>query len=127
LQGMGGFNFPNAMPGRNPNAVKKDFSQYFSLYVGNLPSNTFDLDLYKFFESKGYKLAGAKVMFDRETFQSKCFGYLNFHSQEEAERCLLEQNNAKIENKQIVLNKKKDSDFDKEANVLALNLPKELD
>lgn len=66
-------------------------------------------------------------MFDRETYQSKCFGYLNFHSADEAERCLREQNNAKIDNKQIVLNKKKDSDFDKEANVLALNLPKEID
>jgi len=107
--------------------VKKDFSQYYSLYVGNLSNITFDQDLYKFFQSKGYKLAGAKVMFNRETSQSKCFGYLNFHSAEEAERCLAEQNNAKIDNKSIVLNKKKDSDFDRDANLLVLNLPKELD
>jgi len=52
---------------------------------------------------------------------------LNFHNQEEAERCLAEQNNAKIDNKAIVLNKKKDGDFDRAANVLALNLPKEMD
>jgi polyadenylate-binding protein len=52
---------------------------------------------------------------------------LNFHSAEEAERCLVEQNNVKIDNKAIVLNKKKDSDFDRDANVLVLNLPKELD
>ena len=51
-----------------PPHPKKDFSQYYSLYVGNLSNKTFDLDLYKFFESRGYKLAGAKVMFDRETF-----------------------------------------------------------
>ena len=107
--------------------VKKDFSQYYSLYVGNLSNITFDQDLYKFFQSKGYKLAGAKVMFNRETSQSKCFGYLNFHSAEEAERCLAEQNHAKIDNKSIVLNKKKDSDFDRDANLLVLNLPKSLD
>ncbi len=50
-----------------PPPVKKDFSQYYSLYVGNLSNITFDQDLYKFFQSKGYKLAGAKVMFNRET------------------------------------------------------------
>jgi polyadenylate-binding protein len=27
----------------------------------------------------------------------------------------------------VILNKKKDSDFDKEANLIALNLPKEMD
>ncbi len=52
---------------------------------------------------------------------------MNFHSAEEAERCLAEQNNAKIDNKSIVLNKKKDSDFDRDANLLVLNLPKDLD
>jgi len=44
------FNFPGGV--RNPNGppvVKKDFSQYFSLYVGNLSNITFDQDLYKFF------------------------------------------------------------------------------
>jgi len=29
-------------------------------------------------------------MFDRDTSQSKLFGYLNFHASEEAERCLTE-------------------------------------
>ena len=40
---------------------------------------------------------------------------------------VLEQNNAKIDNKAIVLNKKKDSDFDRDANILVTNLPKDLD
>jgi len=35
--------------------------------------------------------------------------------------------NAVIDGKQIVLNKKKDSDFDSKANLLVRNLPKELD
>jgi len=65
-------------------------------------------------------------MFDRETKKSKCFGYLNFYTAEEAERCLEEMNNAIIDNRAIVLNKKKDVDFDNKANVLIKNLPKEM-
>lgn len=35
-------------------------------------------------------------------------------------------NNATIDGKQIVLNKKKDSDFDLKANLVVRNLPKEM-
>jgi RNA recognition motif-containing protein len=66
-------------------------------------------------------------MFDRESSKSKGYGYLNFYNEEEAQRCLDEQSNAVIDGKQIVLNKKKDSDFDSKANLLVRNLPKELD
>lgn len=92
---LGGFNLPGgAQPG-----PAKDYSRFHSLYVGNLSPKTFDLDLYKFFDSRGYKLAGAKVMFDRDTSQSKLFGYLNFYELAEAERCLQEQANAMIDGK----------------------------
>jgi len=68
-------------------------------------------------------------MFDSESKRSKGFGYLNFYSQEEAQRCLDEMNNAVIDGRQCVLNKKKDKDsnFDKMANILVRNLPKETD
>ena len=105
--------------------MKRDFPQMYALYIGNLNEKTFDLDLLKFFTAKGYKISSAKVMFDRETKKSKCFGYLNFYTAEEAERCLEEMNNAIIDNRAIVLNKKKDVDFDNKANVLIKNLPKE--
>lgn len=39
-----------------------------SLYVGNLPENYYDLDLYKFFTSKGYQVLNAKVVrIDKKT------------------------------------------------------------
>jgi len=100
-----------------------------TLYAGNLSDKTFDLDLLKFFSTKGYKIASAKVMFDIESKRSKGFGYLNFYSQEEAIRCLEEMNNSEIDGRQVVLNKKKDntSNFDSKANVLVRNLPKETD
>jgi RNA recognition motif-containing protein len=81
----------------------------------------------KFFNTKGYKIASAKVMFDNETKRSKGFGYLNFYAQEEAIRCMEEMNNAVIDGRQVVLNKKKDSVFDSKANVLVRNLPKDTD
>ncbi len=71
-------NFPGGAVQRQ--GQQKDYSKFSSLYVGNLSDKTFDLDLYKYFDSRGYKLAGAKVMFDRETSKSKLHGYLNFHS-----------------------------------------------
>lgn len=100
-----------------------------TLYAGNLSDKTFDLDLLKFFSTKGYKIASAKVMFDMETKRSKGFGYLNFYSQDEANRCLEEMNNAVVDGRQVVLNKKKDntSNFDSKANILVRNLPKETD
>ena len=108
---------------------KRDYSNIFTLYVGNLSDKTFDLDLLKFFNTKGYKLASVKVMFNPETKRSKGFGYLNFYSQEEADRCLAEMNNATIDDRCIVLNRKQDktSGFDSQANVLVRNLPKETD
>ena len=113
----------NLLGGPKP---KREYDNSISLYVGNLTPTTFDNDLFKFFTSKGYKLKNAKVMHDHNTKRSKQFGYLNFYSKEEAERCLKELNNAVLDGKQLVLNKKKDSDFDSQANVLIKNLPKEL-
>ena len=87
---------------------------------------TFDLDLFKHFQARGYKLKSARVMFDDQS-RSKRFGYLNFHDAVEAERCLAEMNNCTISGKQIVLNKQKDRDFDSNANLLVRNLPKSVD
>lgn len=56
----------------------------YCLYIGNLSQKTFDLDLYKHFTSKGYKLQSAKIMFEKDSSRSKGFGYLNFHEKEEA-------------------------------------------
>jgi len=93
---MGG-QLQNGMPGGAPPA-KRDFLVH-SLYIGNLSSKTFDLDLYKFFKSHGYAIAGVKVMFNKESRQSRGYGYLNFYAVEEAERCLEGMNNAVIDGK----------------------------
>ena len=66
-------------------------------------------------------------MFDKETNKSLGFGYLNFIEEEESKRCMEEMNNTSINGKQVVLNKKKEGDFDSKANVIVRNLPKDID
>lgn len=105
---------------------KKKHDPTHALYIGNLADTTFDLDLFKFFQSRNYKLKSARVMFDDQS-RSKRFGYLNFHDAAEAQRCLEEMNNCQIAGKQIVLNKQKDREFDSNANLLVRNLPKSMD
>lgn len=127
-RGMGPSNmiFAN-QNGTNSPPVKRDRGTQYSLYIGNLSKETYDLDLYKFFSSKGYRVQSAKVMFDKDTNKSLGFGYLNFIDEEESKRCMEEMNNQNINGKQIVLNKKKEQDFDSKANIIVRNLPKDID
>jgi RNA recognition motif-containing protein len=56
---------------------KEEKNQYPSLYIDNLPKESFfDLDLYKFVSAKGYKLKSAKVVLDKRTSKSRGYGYL---------------------------------------------------
>jgi len=121
--GAGGLQSGNTSGEPRP---KKQHDPSHALYIGNLSDTTFDLDLFKFFQARGYKLKSARVMFDDQS-RSKRFGYLNFHDAAEAERCLNEMNNCELSGKQIVLNKQKDRDFDSAANLLVRNLPKSVD
>lgn len=72
---------------------KPEYNNKLSLYIGNLTPTTFDNDLFKFFKNRGYNLRNAQVMLNNETRKSKCYGYLNFYTEDEAQRCLTEQNN----------------------------------
>jgi RNA recognition motif-containing protein len=67
-----------------------------SLYVGNLPKEGFyDLDFYKVFTAKGYKMKAAKVVLDK-AYKLKGYGYLTFFNQNEADKCQKEMNNMQI-------------------------------
>lgn len=46
-----------------------------SLHIGNLPPKFYDLDLYKFIQSLGFKLAKAIVVIDKTTNKSLNYGY----------------------------------------------------
>lgn len=72
--------------------------------MNNLPAqNFFDLDFYKLFASKGFRIKSAVVMRDKYTQKSLCYGYLNFDDWEEADRCLTEMNNTQVLDRSITL------------------------
>lgn len=100
-----------------------------SLHVGNLSDNVYDTELYQFFKNNGYSISSAKVVFNKETKQHAGFGYINFFTQDEADRCLDSMNNVKLGNKQIMLSKirSKDNAVPSDANLIVRNLPKEVD
>jgi len=101
-----------------------------SLYVSNLPKeNFFDLDFYKFFTNKGYKVKNAKIVIDSKTNKSRGYGYLQFVDQKEAERCLQEMNNQTLLGLalRIVQSSSNPKDqYNDNANLLVKNLDKQV-
>ncbi len=66
------------------------------MYVGNLPKDFYDLAFLQFFKSRGYKVLKATVLFkdDPATKRQKRYGFLQFATHEEAQRCQQEMNNS---------------------------------
>lgn len=60
---------------------------------------------------------------DNITRKSKRYGYLNFKTEAEALKCLEEMNNKELNGRPIILSKKKDQEYDSQANLLVKNLP----
>lgn len=105
-------------------------SQFPSVYVGNLPTQSFyDLDLYKYFTSRGYKVQKSKVVLDKNTSKPRGYGYLTFYTQEEADRVIKEMNNTVLEGQAIRLShqiQKGEQKYDEKANILIKNIGKDV-
>ncbi len=74
-----------------------------TLYVGNLPytSTVEELkDLFSEYES----VEDVKVITDRYSGRSRGFGFVDFSSDEEAEKAIKDLNGHSIENREIVVN-----------------------
>ena len=104
-------------------------SQFPSVYVGNLPTQSFyDLDLYKYFSTRNYKIQKSKVVLDKATSKPRGYGYITFYTQEEADRCIKEMNNSVLEGQAIRLSpqiQKGGQKYDEKANILIKNIDKE--
>jgi polyadenylate-binding protein len=67
----------------------------------------------------------SKVVLDRKTSKSLGYGYLAFHKQEDAEKCLKEMNNYVINGHAIVLSMKQNNkSYNEKANILVKNIDK---
>lgn len=98
------------------------------MYVDNLPKeNFFDLDFYKFVQSKGYKCKSAKIVLDKRTSKSRGYGYIQFYTKEEAEKCLTELNNFELKGKPLrVVNSVAKFEVNEKANILVKNIDKDV-
>ena len=73
------------------------------LYVGNLSYNTTEDGLRNLFSSYG-TVASAKIIFDRETQNSKGFGFVEMNTDEEANAAIAGTNGSELDGRQIRVN-----------------------
>jgi RNA recognition motif-containing protein len=99
-----------------------------SVYVGNLPKDFYDLDLFKFFKKHGYGVYRAIVHTKEDKFTKRTnrFGFLNFTSADEARRCQAEMNNTEIKGTVVRLSMQTNDSFASDANIIVRNLAPEL-
>jgi RNA recognition motif-containing protein len=99
-----------------------------SLYVDNLPKESFfDLDLYKFVTAKGHTLKSAKVVLDKRTNKSRGYGYLQFYTQAQADKCLEGLNNTILRDQPLrIVPSVNKMEINEKANLLVKNIEKEV-
>ena len=73
------------------------------LYVGNLSYNTTEDGLRNLFAGFG-TVASAKIIFDRETGNSKGFGFIEMSTEEEASAAITGTNGHEIDGRQLRVN-----------------------
>jgi len=73
------------------------------LFVGKLSFNTTDESLLALFAAYG-KVISANVITDRDTRQSKGFGFVEMESQEDAQKAIQELDGKSFEDRVIVVN-----------------------
>jgi RNA recognition motif-containing protein len=77
------------------------------LYVGNLSYNTSEDGLRNLFSNFG-SVASAKIIFDRETGNSKGFGFIEMSTDEEASAAIAGTNGREFEGRQLRVNEAMD-------------------
>lgn len=113
--------------GKGHHATKEEKNKFPSLYISNLPKeNFYDLDFYKLFTSKGYRVKTAKVVLNKKTSKLMGYGYLQFNTKEEAERCLNDMNNFVLHGQplRIVHSQPNKFEYNEKANLLIKNIDK---
>ena len=73
------------------------------LFVGSLSWNTTDQSLREFFSSVG-NVVSAQVIMDRQTGRSRGFGFVEYATEEEAEKAIKELNGQSLDDRNIVVN-----------------------
>lgn len=73
------------------------------IYVGSLPYQTTDQDLFDLFGQVG-QVVSATVIMDRDTGRSKGFGFVEMSNDQEARQAIDQLNGTTLDNRTIVVN-----------------------
>ena len=73
-----------------------------NLYISNLSYNISDEDLRLLFADYG-EITSAKVIMDRETGNSKCFGFVEMEDDQDAAKAINELNGSEFMGRQLVI------------------------
>ncbi|KAK8813922.1 RNA recognition motif-containing protein [Blastocystis sp. ATCC 50177/Nand II] len=85
------------------NGKNSNYSDNYSIYIGELEPNVTDSQLYQIFKEKYLSFCGAKIMRETGTNISKGFGFIQFRARDEAETALKQMNGYVINGKPIKL------------------------
>jgi len=77
------------------------------LYVGNLSYNTYEDSLRAYFQTFG-NVVSAKIITDRDTGNSKGFGFVEMSTDEEAKAAIAAANGREFEGRQLKVNEAMD-------------------
>src|SRR5262250_2573503 len=80
------------------------------LYVGGLPYSTTDDSLLQLFTEKGYKPVSARIITDRETGQSRGFGFVELGPGDDASKAIREFNGMNIEGRALQVNEAREQE-----------------
>lgn len=75
-----------------------------NLYIGNLSFEMTDETLQQIFSTKGFQVASARVIRDRETGSSRGFGFVELGAGEDAARAIAELNGNSVDGRQLQVN-----------------------
>lgn len=73
------------------------------LYVGNLSSEATNDELQQVFSDKGFLVTSVRVIYDREGGRSRGFGFVEFGSQDDAERAIQELNGTDLKGRALLV------------------------
>jgi cold-inducible RNA-binding protein len=74
------------------------------LYVGNLSYSTTDESLLQLFTEKGYKPVSARVITDKETGQSRGFGFIELGPEDNATKAIEEFHGLSVQGRALQVN-----------------------
>jgi RNA recognition motif-containing protein len=74
------------------------------LYVGNLPHSVEDQDLVDWVTNEGFKVESARVIRDRDTGQSRGFGFIELGSGEDLDQAIARLNGMQWEGRTLRVN-----------------------